>query len=115
MTNVETLYRIWVYLQTEPLFWLTITIGAFLVGDYLYKKSNINPLVNPIAISILIVSGILLTFGIEYERYCHRCGRGPPRVQGRTDGIASDSSTSLSMRPAITPSRTQSSAFHQSS
>ena len=69
MTNVETLYRIWVYLQTEPLFWLTITIGAFLVGDYLYKKSNINPLVNPVAISILIVSGILLTFGIEYERY----------------------------------------------
>ena len=45
MNSVETLYRIWVYLQTEPLFWLTITIGAFLVGDYLYKKSNINPLV----------------------------------------------------------------------
>ena len=44
MNSVETLYRIWVYLQTEPLFWLTITIGAFLVGDYLYKKSNINPL-----------------------------------------------------------------------
>jgi putative effector of murein hydrolase len=38
MNSVETLYRIWVYLQTEPLFWLTITIGAFLVGDYLYKK-----------------------------------------------------------------------------
>jgi len=51
------------------LFWLTITIGAFLVGDYLYKKSNINPLVNPVAISILIVSGILIIFDIEYERY----------------------------------------------
>ena len=69
MNSVETLYRIWVYLQTEPLFWLTITIGAFLVGDYLYKKSNINPLVNPVAISILIVSGILIIFDIEYERY----------------------------------------------
>ena len=69
MNSVETLYRIWVYLQTEPLFWLTITIGAFLVGDYLYKKSNINPLVNPVSISILIVSGILIIFDIEYERY----------------------------------------------
>jgi predicted murein hydrolase (TIGR00659 family) len=69
MNSVETLYKIWVYLQTEPLFWLTVTIGAFLTGDYLYKKSKINPLVNPVAISILIVSGILIIFDIDYERY----------------------------------------------
>ncbi len=69
MTNLENLYEIWVYLQTEPLFWLTITIGAYLIGDFLYKKSNINPLVNPVAISILIISGILIFFNIDYERY----------------------------------------------
>ena len=63
------LYNIWVYLQAEPLFWLTLTIGAFLIGDYFYKKSKLNPLVNPVAISILIVSGVLIATDVSYERY----------------------------------------------
>jgi len=58
-----------VYLQAEPLFWITLTLGAFLVGDYLYKKSKLNPLVNPVAISILIVSTVLLTLDVSYDRY----------------------------------------------
>jgi putative effector of murein hydrolase len=62
MSKEDKLYKIWVYLQAEPLFWITLTLGAFLVGDYLYKKSKLNPLVNPVAISILIVSTVLLTW-----------------------------------------------------
>lgn len=69
MNEQDRLYQIWVYLQAEPLFWLTLTIGAFLVGDYLYKKSNQFPLVNPVAISIILVSSVLLIFDIDYERY----------------------------------------------
>ena len=69
MLEKNKLYTIWVYLQAEPLFWLTLTIGAFLVGDYLYKKSKLNPLVNPVAISILLVASILIATGISYERY----------------------------------------------
>jgi len=69
MITIENLYRVWVYLQTEPLFWLTLTIGAYLLGDWMYKKSNINPLVNPVAISILIIASILMMFGVEYKRY----------------------------------------------
>ena len=70
MTNSpDKLYQIWVYLQTEPLFWLTLTVGTYLVGDFLYKKSNLFPLLNPVAISIVLVSTILLVFDIDYERY----------------------------------------------
>jgi len=69
MIEKNKLYNIWVYLQAEPLFWLTLTIGAFLIGDYFYKKSKLNPLVNPVAISILIVSGVLIITGVSYERY----------------------------------------------
>src|SRR6056300_2035980 len=69
MLEKNKLYNIWVYLQAEPLFWLTLTIGAYLVGDYLYKKSKLNPLVNPVAISILLVSSILILTDISYERY----------------------------------------------
>jgi len=69
MIEKNKLYNIWVYLQAEPLFWLTLTIGAFLIGDYFYKKSKLNPLVNPVAISILIVSGVLIVTDVSYERY----------------------------------------------
>jgi putative effector of murein hydrolase len=69
MIDQQKLYSIWVYLQAEPLFWLTLTIGSYLIADYIYKKSNLFPLLNPVAISILIISLILLSFNIQYERY----------------------------------------------
>ena len=69
MTDPSRLYEIWVYLQAEPLFWLTLTIGAYLCADFLYQKTNLFPLLNPVAMSILIVSGCLLIFDIEYEHY----------------------------------------------
>lgn len=69
MIDQQKLYSIWVYLQAEPLFWLTLTIGSYLTADYIYKKSNLFPLLNPVAISIFIISMILLSFNIQYERY----------------------------------------------
>ena len=69
MAREDKLYKIWVYLQAEPLFWITLTLGAYLVGDYLYKKSKLNPLINPVAISILIVSSVLLFLDVSYDRY----------------------------------------------
>ena len=38
MIEKDKLYSIWVYLQAEPLFWLTLTIGSYLIGDYFYQK-----------------------------------------------------------------------------
>ena len=69
MIDQQKLYSIWVYLQAEPLFWLTLTIGAYLTADFLYRKSNLFPLLNPVAISILLVSSVLLIFDVQYERY----------------------------------------------
>ena len=31
MLKEDKLYKIWVYLQAEPLFWITLTLGAYLV------------------------------------------------------------------------------------
>jgi predicted murein hydrolase (TIGR00659 family) len=69
MIEKDKLYSIWVYLQAEPLFWLTLTIGSYLIGDYLYRKSKLFPLVNPVVISITIVSLVLINLNISYERY----------------------------------------------
>jgi hypothetical protein len=41
-----TPFRLWVYLQTTPLFWLTATIAAFLVPDALARAAHRHPLVN---------------------------------------------------------------------
>lgn len=69
MTEQARLYEVWVYLQAEPLFWLTLTIGAYLVADKLYQSSGLFPLLNPVALSIVFVSLCLTGFGVEYERY----------------------------------------------
>jgi predicted murein hydrolase (TIGR00659 family) len=69
MTDEQRLYSIWVYLQAEPLFWLTLTIGAYLVGDFCYRRTRLFPLFNPVALGIIIVSVVLLAFGVQYERY----------------------------------------------
>ena len=67
--NDEKLYQIWVYLQSEPLFWLTLTLGAYISGEKVYKSSKLFPLFNPVAISIIIISAILIFFNVSYERY----------------------------------------------
>jgi len=69
MTEQERLYQVWVYLQAEPLFWLTLTIGAYLVANKIYQASGLFPLLNPVALSILFVSLCLIGFEIDYERY----------------------------------------------
>ena len=69
MIDQQKLYSIWVYLQAEPLFWLTLTIGSYIISDSIYRKFNLFPLLNPVAISVLLVSIILISFDIKYERY----------------------------------------------
>ena len=69
MNDKNNLYELWIYLESEPLSWLTLTIGAYLIGDYIYKKFNFFPLFNPVAITIIIISSILIGFDIKYERY----------------------------------------------
>ena len=69
MIDQQKLYYIWIYLQAEPLFWLTLTIGSYLIADFIYRKSNLFPLLNPVALSVLLVSLILISLNIQYERY----------------------------------------------
>jgi predicted murein hydrolase (TIGR00659 family) len=69
VTEVDRLYQVWVYLQAEPLFWLTLTIGAFLIADIAYRACNLFPILNPVAVSIILVSTCLICFEVEYERY----------------------------------------------
>ena len=62
-------FRLWVYLQTTPLFWLTATVGAFLVADYAAQRARRHPLVNPVLISVALVAIMLRLTGTPYKTY----------------------------------------------
>ena len=61
--------EIWVYLAASPLLNLTMTLVAYLVGDYLFRKSGHKAIFNPVLIAILILVTILLTTGASYDTY----------------------------------------------
>ena len=67
--NPPDLAQIWVYLAQKPLTGLTLTLCAYVVGDWLYEKSGRNPLLNPVPIAIILIAGLLWTTGIPYKDY----------------------------------------------
>ncbi|WP_333823457.1 LrgB family protein [Pinisolibacter sp.] len=64
-----TPFALWVYLSASPLFWLTVTLLAWLLAERLAAASGRHPLVNPVAIAIVVVALLLATTGTDYRRY----------------------------------------------
>lgn len=60
---------IWVYLSASPLLHLTLTLVAFQLGNWLYQKSNLHPLVNPVLIAVILLVGMLLLTDTDYPTY----------------------------------------------
>lgn len=62
-------FRAWVFLASSPLFWLALTLGAYIIGDALSARSGRHPLVNPVFIAILAVGAVLIASGTDYRTY----------------------------------------------
>lgn len=60
---------IWVYLSSSPLLHLTMTLGAFAIGNFIYQKSGLFPLLNPVLIAVALIVSILLFTGTSYDSY----------------------------------------------
>lgn len=60
---------IWVYLSTTPLLWLTGTLAAYLLGFTLFERAGRNPVVQPVAVAVVILVVVLLVSGTDYETY----------------------------------------------
>ena len=60
---------IWVYLSNTPLLWLTVTLIAYGIGDWAFRRSNNNPIVNPVAISAGLLIALLVLTGTSYQTY----------------------------------------------
>lgn len=63
------LYEIWVYLSTSPLLFLTLTLAAYLIGDWIYRRAGLSPWANPVLIAVLLLVALLLATGTPYRTY----------------------------------------------
>ncbi|MFN6995123.1 MAG: LrgB family protein [Aquincola tertiaricarbonis] len=62
-------FQIWVFLAQSPLLWLTLTVLVYLGALWLYRKSGLNPLVNPVLISVAAIVTVLLLTRTPYPQY----------------------------------------------
>jgi len=60
---------IWVYLSASPLLHLTLTLAAFVVASAIYRKARMNPLLNPVLLSVIAIVSILYLTNTTYDTY----------------------------------------------
>ncbi len=63
------LRQIWVYLSASPLLALTLTLVAYQVGFWIYRRAGFNPLLNPVLIAVVLLVSLLLVTDTQYSVY----------------------------------------------
>ncbi|MDX1781506.1 MAG: LrgB family protein [Thalassovita sp.] len=66
MTDVA---RIWSYLSTEPLLWLTCTIAIYVIAEAIVGRLGRRALANPVLISVCLIAPVLWLSDTPYETY----------------------------------------------
>lgn len=61
--------ELWVYLSSQPLLWLTLTLLAYMLGMAIFEKSGKRAWVNPVAIAGLLLAGVLTVTETAYSDY----------------------------------------------
>ena len=56
-------------LQATPLVWLAVTLVAYRAAFTIHRKSSLNPIANPVLISVTIVVSVLLISHTPYQSY----------------------------------------------
>ncbi len=64
-----TFTDIWVYLAATPLLGLTLTLIAYVIGDWLYRRANMQPLLNPVFLAVLLLVMLLTITDTPYQTY----------------------------------------------
>ena len=59
----------WLFLSTSPLFWLALTLGAYVGADALAAKTSRHPAANPVLLTIGGVGTVLLATGTDNQTY----------------------------------------------
>jgi predicted murein hydrolase (TIGR00659 family) len=67
--NEVDLGTLWVYLSTSPLLGLVVTLLAYILSCRLYEMGNRHPLLNPVALAMVLLILLLMLTGTPYSRY----------------------------------------------
>jgi len=59
----------WVYLSTSPLTHLTVTLVVFLCASVIYRKTKLNPILNPVLLSVICIVLFLKLSKTDYATY----------------------------------------------
>jgi len=60
---------IWVYLAASPLLHLTLTLAAYVAGDWLYERSGRLPICNPVLLAVVMLVSLLGLTDTDYHTY----------------------------------------------
>lgn len=61
--------EIWVYLSSSPLLHLTLTLLAYQIGDWMYKRSGGLAVLNPVLLAVAMLVTVLLITGTDYGTF----------------------------------------------
>jgi predicted murein hydrolase (TIGR00659 family) len=65
----DVVFALWSYLSSHPLAAITATLGAYLLGDAVWRAGGKHPLLNPVLLAIVSLSLVLWLGDVGYERY----------------------------------------------
>jgi predicted murein hydrolase (TIGR00659 family) len=57
------------HLLSSPLLWLPLTLLAYQAAYSVYRRSGLNPIFNPVLVSVTFVMVVLLLTGTPYQKY----------------------------------------------
>ena len=66
---MNELRELWVYLSASPLLHLTLTLAVFVAASFVYRRFRLNPLLNPVMLSVAALVSVLYFTGTDYETY----------------------------------------------
>lgn len=59
----------WVYFNARPLFWIVVTIAAYLLAQMLNRKAGGTALLHPVLVAMLMIITLLTLSGTDYDTY----------------------------------------------
>ena len=65
----ERITQTWVYLSATPLFWLTMTLVAYQIAHWIYRRCGAHPIANPVLIAVVLLLVLLTLTGTPYDTY----------------------------------------------
>jgi len=60
---------LWVYLAGSPLLWLTATLVAYVIADWISGRLRRHPFANPVLIAVVFVAAVLVATGTAFPTY----------------------------------------------